>query len=383
MPGATVMDFCLKQTLMKRLKDSIYNLYLLLRFLIGSKKEKRYFTGKEKKLICQFVDQLLWLTKNRHFNANYFAFGLNQADKNLNDFIGKDEFNLIKNKAEKILRSAHDVEDLHYEVLTKDKFVLYAYLKSLDFPVVDIEKLVIDDDVVDLKTETTDFNLLLSKKEPFVIKRTTLESGEGFFLCKPSGNDKVLVNENEMTAEDLKKRLKSGIWIVQKVLKSHQNIRKLNSSALNTTRIVTIRDGNKIVYLGGFQAFATGKALIDNWSEGSVYVGLNPEESCLRVWGFFHPAIPEKSITVRHPDSGIVFENYQLPWLNEAVEICLKAHQFLYNHFVIGWDVVITDDGPFILEANEKPGMNAIQCVEGGLKEKIVNAYKNIVKYYS
>lgn len=368
---------------MKRFKDSIYNFYLLLRLLISRKNEKRYFTGKEKKLLRQFLDQLLWLKKNRHFNANYFAFGLNLADKRLDDFMGRDEFFLIKNKAESILRSAHGNETLAYDVLTKDKFVLFAYLKSLGIPVIEIEKLVIDGNVIDVKSGSSDQNFLPNQKDPFVLKRTTVESGEGFFQCKPLGKEKVLVNELEVKLEDLTKRLRDGIWIVQKVVKSHQSIRKINSSALNTTRIVTMRDGNKIVYLGGFQAFATGNALIDNWSQGSVYVGITPEKNCLKAVGYFHPSVPEKSIALKHPDSGIVFEDCQLPWLAEAVEICLKAHRFLYNHFVIGWDVVITDDGPFILEANEKPGMNAVQCVEGGLKVKIMKAFNNTTNYYS
>ncbi len=30
----------------------------------------------------------------------------------------------------------------------------------------------------------------------------------------------------------------------------------------------------------------------------------------------------------------------------------------------------LTDDGPIIVEANEKPGLNAVQFLDGGCREK-------------
>jgi len=148
---------------------------------------------------------------------------------------------------------------------------------------------------------------------------------------------------------------------------------------LNTTRIVTIMNGTEPEYLSGFQAFATNDSTNDSWNTGSVYVGIDPENNCLKEFGYYSLHVKNKSLCTSHPDSGIVFKGYKIPFLKEAVELCLKAHQLLYFNFVIGWDVAITDKGPVIVEANEKPGMNAVQCVDGGLKRKIMqNASKYI-----
>jgi len=42
--------------------------------------------------------------------------------------------------------------------------------------------------------------------------------------------------------------------------------------------------------------------------------------------------------------------------------------------------VAITDSGPLIIEANEKPGMNVAQALNGGLRQKIVERADKILK---
>jgi hypothetical protein len=180
---------------------------------------------------------------------------------------------------------------------------------------------------------------------------------------------------------ELCKRLEGSKWVLQKRIKSHETIRKMNATALNTSRIVTILNGKDPEYLTGFQSFATGDTEIDSWGEGSVYVGFNYRKSVLTGLGFYHPTVAKYARAKAHPDSGINFDGYFIPYLNESVELCLKAHRLLYNNFIIGWDIVITDEGPLILEANEKPGMNAVQCIDGGLRYKIMECYSNTINY--
>jgi hypothetical protein len=126
-------------------------------------------------------------------------------------------------------------------------------------------------------------------------------------------------------------------------------------------------DGEKPVYLAGFQSFATNKATTDSWSKGSVYVGIDNESLCLKEFGYYNLDVRDKSLVLEHPDSRIAFKGYTVPFLKDAIDLCLKAHNLFYFHFVIGWDVAITNKGPVIVEANEKPGMNAVQCIDGGL----------------
>jgi Sugar-transfer associated ATP-grasp len=362
----------------KSIKAFLYKIYLLIPYATG--RVKKYFYGAEKDLFHKFIDLIAWLFRDSQFNNNYYAFGLNLKNAKQRDFIGRWEFLELKEKAERLLRRSGGFSGLSYDVLTKDKFVANAFFMANNIPCVPVLGLIHNDHIFFVDGGKKDFAALFSFSNPFVLKNVVLEAGDGFILCIPK-DGKIYSDGTLFDLSGLKQKLGNGKWIIQNRIFSHAAIKRINSSALNTTRIVTMLDGQAPVYLTGFQAFATGATEIDSWERGSVYVGFDYNQNLLTGWGFYHPHIKGRARIEKHPDSGIRFHGYQIPFLKKSVGLCLQAHQLLYNNFVIGWDVVITDDGPLILEANEKPGMNAVQCVDGGLRHKIRKFYINTVNY--
>ena len=375
--------------MIKKIQTFIFGIYLCFSYSFGNK--KKYVVGSQKSKLFILIDMLLWLFREKQFNYNYFAFGLNIKGKKQTEYIGRSEFVKIKEKVEKEFRKWNGEQNIYYEVITKDKFVAHSYLSQNKIPCIALIGLVNRGEIYYSNGENGQIEDLFAFKSPFVLKNTILEAGDGFYLCEQIDGCRLLVNGIESNFLTIKKLLSNGRWIIQKRQSSHKLIQLVNSSALNTTRIVTMINGEEPEFLCGFQSFATGNEKIDSWSKGSIYVGLNLEQSQLKGEGFFHPSFPGKATAQKHPESNIAFNCYYIPFLKESVNLCLKAHKFLYNHFVVGWDVVITDDGPLILEANEKPGMNAVQCLDGGLRLKINDFYrntlsfkkKNIVKEYS
>jgi len=359
------------------IKSFFFKLYLL--FVYAGNKQKSYLKGDEKPFLIKFADLAAWMFRDNQFNTNYYAFGLNLKGTIQSEYIGRKEFLFLKHTAENMLIKHYGGENLSYDVITKDKFVTYAFFSSLGIPVVPVSGLV-SNFINYCDGSIAEIEELLKFKTPFVLKNTVLEAGEGFLLCKPITSLIIEVNNQEISIEKFREKLKKGKWVIQSVVRSHEKIRKVNQTALNTTRIVTILNGEEPVFLTGFQSFATGNAEIDSWGKGAVYVGYDSASGRLKENGYFHPSAHQKAIISAHPDSGIVFKDYPIPYLAESIELCLKAHRVLNNNFVIGWDVVITDDGPFILEANEKPGMNAVQCIDGGLRLKIRDCYKSTVQ---
>ena len=75
-------------------------------------------------------------------------------------------------------------------------------------------------------------------------------------------------------------------------------------------------------------------------------------------------------ITEVHKLSGISFEGFQLPYWKETIELVKLAHRQFYTMQTIGWDIVITDDGPLILEGNDAWEIGGPQDTSGGLKKK-------------
>lgn len=346
---------------------------MLFKYVFG--KVKRYQIGEEKSRFRKIIDLIKWQIRERDFNRMYYAFGLNVKGKSLNEYMGRREFLKKKGKWENEMKRKMGAGNLEYDVVTKDKFVFNCFLKANNIPCPKVYGIIKNNIFIDSNSKEIEIEKFLNINSEFVLKNITLEASEGVFVCKVN-EEFIKMNEVSIKVEEFKQKLIGKICIVQKIYYSHRNIRQINSSALNTTRIVTVMKNSKPGYLTGFQSFATGNASTDSWDKGSVYVGIDVENECLKKYGYFNLEDKNNSITEKHPDSGIIFKGYEIPYLKDAVDLCIKTHNLLYFNFIIGWDVAITDGGPVMIEANEKPGMNVVQCVDGGLKAHLNNFFK-------
>ncbi len=327
--------------------------------------------GPKKSKIRILGELLIWQIREHNFNRMYYAYGLNLAERKQDDYIGRNEFLKLKNKVEKKLKTRAGCEKYEYNITTKDKFIANSILAANNIPC--IENLALySHSILNFKDgRRTGIDGFKAFKDVFIVKNIVLEASEGVLVCR-FNKGKIEVNGILHTVESFSNLLGEKVWVVQRWHLSCKEIRQINTSALNTTRIVTILNDGNPQYLCGFQAFATGKASTDSWDKGSVYVGVDIQKECLKADGYCSLNDKEKSIVSTHPDSGICFDGYKLPGLRDALELCIKAHQLLYFSFVIGWDVAITDEGPLIVEANEKPGMNVVQCTDKGIRKEII-----------
>jgi hypothetical protein len=340
----------------------------MFKYIFGN--VKRYETGDEKSKFKKLMDLLKWQFRERDFNKMYYAYGLNIKGAGINEYIGRKEFLKVKEKRENELKREMEAENLEYDVVTKDKFIFYCFLKANNISCAELFGIIKDKTFIDVRGNECEVKEFVMKYEVFVIKNIILEASEGVYVCKKNNED-IIVNGVNLNLEEFKRILQGKIWIVQKIYNSHEKIREFNSSALNTTRIVTVVRNSCPEYLTGYMALATGNSETDSWDKGSVYVGIDIENECLKKYGYYNLEAKNISISEKHPDSGIIFEGYKIPYLKEAVDLCIRTHKLLYFNYIIGWDIAITDDGPVIIEANERPGMNAVQCLDGGLRNKL------------
>ncbi len=350
-------------------KAFLYNLYQLYIYTRG--RVKPYRTGASKQPAVIFRELLGSWLRQGEFPSLYYAMGLHLQGSHSEDYIGRREFLKLKHTVEKHLRKQAHCETLNYDVLCKDKFVAGTFLKANGFATPDVLAVVRNGRIYTSDFITYDLSGLFSYRRKFVLKQITLEAGEGVLVCETAGKD-IRVNGVVITREKFERKYSNNIYIMQDWLVSHAAIRKINDTALNTLRIVTVLKGSEPEFLGAFQAFATGGANTDAWSKGSVYVGLDVEKGVLKADGYQNLQGSKSGIVLEHPDSRIEFRDYPIPFLKEAIGLCIKAHGLLYFNYVVGWDVAITDNGPVIIEANEKPGMNVVQCICGGMREKLI-----------
>jgi hypothetical protein len=359
---------------MRTFKSLLYNFFLLCQYTVGRVKDYKY-GGCEKSILKRFIDQVYWIFKEGKVNTNYYLQGIGKKGNKISSYIGTKEFIRLQRKANKLLR-----EKMGYcesiDFLTKNKLVFSAYAKTLGIPVPDAPFAVSFGKLISLSAYD---NLLELEDGPYFIKNTIIESGEGVhrFMVR---DRKIEMHSKEWTQEEFISNFNVGVWIIQKGVYSHKLIQKVNDSALNTTRIYTMNTGYGVELIGAFQAFATDNATIDSWQFGTVYVGINTDSLSLTKYGVTSLTDTREGLLQNHPNSGVVFSNYSIPYIKETVHLCKYAHELLLGFFIIGWDVAITEKGPIIIEANEKPGINVVQCFTGGLKKVVMDGFGSVKK---
>jgi hypothetical protein len=157
-------------------------------------------------------------------------------------------------------------------------------------------------------------------------------------------------------------------YIIQRRVRQHCELNRLNSHAVNTVRIVTINNGTDPVYVLSsvlrVGTKITGSA--DNFSIGGLCVGIEPDGQ-LQKYGFYKPSFGTK--TEVHPDTKIKFSDFKIPFYTEAVDTVCRAHAFFYGVLAIGWDVAITENGPVLIEGNDNFGFFLHQIADRSLKK--------------
>ena len=111
---------------------------------------------------------------------------------------------------------------------------------------------------------------------------------------------------------------------------------------------------------------ATKGQVVDNADAGGTFVAINIKNGKLDKYGYFY----NKPRNTSHPVTGLVYENYQIPYWKETIELIKNLHPIIFGFATIGWDIVITETGPVIVEINWNYSLKGIQVCNGGLKPK-------------
>jgi hypothetical protein len=112
--------------------------------------------------------------------------------------------------------------------------------------------------------------------------------------------------------------------------------------------------------------FGAGGSTVDNLSAGGVSVPVDINTGKLVKYG--HAKAIETPPYTKHPDSGITFEGFEIPYWKEAVELTMELRRKLFPEvFNIGFDVAITPHGPVMIEANVRSGF-FLRASAGGLR---------------
>ena len=207
------------------------------------------------------------------------------------------------------------------------------------------------------------------EKEITLADAVRLLQGEESVIIKPAiesgaGRDVRLLRCREVSQCECEEILKSyqSDFIVQRVLRQHAEMARLNPTSLNTCRVYTYRcvESGEYVVLGAAVRFGGKGAHRDNACAGGGFCRINPDGSVADAI-YHYRSFENGSLKAL---KGI--EHFKIPNYDGVIETCLSSHRRIPYMDLIGWDIAIAEDGvPALVELNQYPDCEMLQIVNG------------------
>ena len=142
----------------------------------------------------------------------------------------------------------------------------------------------------------------------------------------------------------------AGTSILEECVIQHPRMSELNPGSVNTVRIATLL-GDKdegIVY--AFLRIGNGKVM-DNVDCGGMAARVDLSSGRLLTVA----ADKQGHVYTHHPITGTPIIGFELPFFEEAKQMCLKAMRVVPQLRYVAWDVALTGKGPRLIEGNSFP----------------------------
>lgn len=277
-----------------------------------------------------FLDMAYSMVKYDIGYLDYLTFGF--------AYIGHDKRKTFMTMSES-QRMSRELNPREFCGVFKDKLEFCKTFKSY-----------LNRDYVDLREGFEDFEAFCRGKEHFFAKVTGSYGGYGI--------EKIHLKDHSDLKELYDELLDEGMFLAEETIVQHPEMNKLCARSVNTIRIVTVisdKGNPNVVYC--LVRIGSGSNDVDNVSSGGMYTMLTTDGR------INHPAFCDKTVTyyTKHPASGFEFKDFQVPYFEEAKELCRKAALVEPKVRYVGWDVAITPNGPVLVEGNYLPGYDMCQ----------------------
>lgn len=195
----------------------------------------------------------------------------------------------------------------------------------------------------------------LSLREVIIKKAIDSEGGKGVQIIN-TFEDAVTLRSALHASKD---------FVVQGVLRQHSAISAIHQESINTIRVMTLIHEEEVHILSCILRMGRGGKRVDNASSGGLFCGID-DDGCLREHAYDYDGFRFDS----HPSSGVVFDGYYIPGIDEIKKI-VKQKALRLSRFckMVSWDFAIGEDGdPVFIEVNMSYGeVNFHQMTNGPL----------------
>ncbi len=192
------------------------------------------------------------------------------------------------------------------------------------------------------------------KQSPELVQKL-LQNPSGKLVFKVAdgncGIDVLIKEAKEFDAKSLIDFLQTSQFdLVEEFIMQHPVLNNLSPSAVNTVRIFTqLDDKDEVVLLGCRQRISVNSS-VDNMAAGNMAAPIDEKTGIINDVGVYSDIT--KPMEKVHPITGVAIVGLQVPFWNETVTMVKKAAKEHPENRSIGWDIVITENGPGFIEGN-------------------------------
>ncbi len=198
---------------------------------------------------------------------------------------------------------------------------------------------------VNKEIATLDYILeLLEGKEVFIKKATDSEGGDGVFYISPS----MKITEIEKTI----RKIETDI-VIQEALIQSAEMKKLNSSSVNTIRVLSLMDKNgKVKIYSTVVRMGVDNSKVDNASSGGITCGICKNGQLKPV---AYSANGKKYD--EHPNTHLHFDTITIPNYIDILKLVDHLHTRLPHFRLVSWDFALDrENNPVLIETNLRYG---------------------------
>jgi hypothetical protein len=201
----------------------------------------------------------------------------------------------------------------------------------------------------------------LLKKNKVVFKDATGKCGSGV----------LIKNTSELSADSFIEFMKADQFdMVETYIEQHEKINQLSPSAVNTIRIFTKLNHNNEFSILGTRMRISVNCDVDNMAAGNLAAPIDEMTGIINGPGVYSDITkPPETI---HPVTNTPIVGFQIPMWKEILDMVKEASLLHPQNKSIGWDVVLTSDGPGLIEGNHDWCKLVWQLpVKKGLKQRL------------
>ena len=187
------------------------------------------------------------------------------------------------------------------------------------------------------------------------------------FFAKPNDGqcgkniEKIKVEDYQEDYEKLYQYLNDNkLFLLEEPIIQCEEMNKLNSSSVNTVRMVTVmNEKGEVTIIATFSRIGNGK-VVDNFNSGGMTARIDVESGKI-----IEDAVNKNGeLFEKHPLTGTKIKGFQIPNWNEAKEMVKNAAKKSKHVRYVGWDVGLSVNGPVLVEGNQFPGHDIYQVAE-------------------